>query len=90
MCRDADATSWLMGELDFDAGGKTRSRFWYLSGEGKKSHPLVGKSSYRGARLGYSRIATCWDLDGLPAVLMTGVLHAVCRREVRTALHKGW
>ena len=90
MCRDADATSWLMGELDFDAGGNTFPFSGISQGRGRKSHPLVGKSSYRGARLGYSRIATCWDLDGLPAVLMTGVLHAVCRREVRTALHKGW
>ena len=75
MCRDADATSWLMGELDFDAGGKTRSRFWYLSGEGKKKPSL-----------GWKELIPRCSL----AVLMTGVLHAVCRREVRTALHKGW
>ena len=44
MCRDADATSWLMGELDFDAGGKHVPVFGISQGGEEKAIPWLERA----------------------------------------------
>jgi len=44
VCRDADATSWLMGELDFDAGGNTFPFLVSLRGGEEKAIPWLERA----------------------------------------------